>query len=50
MSEEVKAWCSETVKCMICTHQWVAVYPASCDRLECPHCGNLTDFEIIKPE
>jgi hypothetical protein len=43
-----KEWCSALVECSICTHQWVAVYHIKCERLECPHCANMVDFEVVK--
>jgi hypothetical protein len=31
------------VKCHICDHKWVAVWPETAEQIECPHCGSDTD-------
>lgn len=36
-----------SVQCDLCNHQWVAVRPAGLQKLECPKCHNLTQFENI---
>lgn len=46
-SSEVQ-WTTTLVLCTLCTHQWVAVYPAGTALLECPHCHYMVDFEVIK--
>ncbi|MFT6879105.1 MAG: hypothetical protein ACJARG_000029 [Arcticibacterium sp.] len=40
-------WANEIVKCDLCTTEWNAAYETSCDRLECPSCGNMVYFEIV---
>ena len=35
------------VECDICMHKWIAVFHSSCERLECPNCGNMAHYEII---
>ncbi len=34
-------WFAAKIECLICMHQQIAVYPASCDesKLECSNCG-----------
>jgi len=32
----------------ICTYQWIAVFHIDCERLECPNCHNMVEFEIIE--
>jgi len=34
-----------TVKCDLCSYEWIAVRPAGVEKLECPNCGNITHFE-----
>lgn len=36
-----------TVKCDLCSHEWVAVRPEGLDELECPNCSNMVNFENI---
>lgn len=48
MGEGIKDTCSCEIKCNICTNVWIAVFPQSIDKLECPHCNLMVDFEIIR--
>jgi hypothetical protein len=32
-------WCTTEMDCSICGHEWVAVYPACVNWLECPECN-----------
>lgn len=41
------SWIASKVKCDLCSHIWIAVYPSTCDHLECPNCENLAIFEEI---
>lgn len=41
-------WISAKVECDICSHNWVAAYPEYADKLECPNCNQLANFEIIE--
>jgi len=36
-----------TVKCDLCTKEWVAVRPEGLTQLECPNCGNMVHFENV---
>jgi hypothetical protein len=36
------------VKCDLCAYEWVAVRPKYTEKLECPNCSNITNFENIK--
>lgn len=36
------------VECCICKHSWVAVRPKGVERLECPNCKCMVDFENVK--
>ncbi len=38
------------VKCNMCNHIWVAVRPEGLEKLECPHCGGMVNFENIDNE
>lgn len=38
-------WLSDKVTCDICIHSWVAVYHEDCEKLECPNCEQMTNFE-----
>ena len=40
-------WMGEKVRCDICNYTWVGVFPAECERLECPNCHNMATFELI---
>lgn len=47
--ENIKeGFCACKVKCNICTHVWIATYHNTVDKLQCPHCDNMTEFEIIE--
>ena len=35
------------VKCDLCNHEWVAVRPEGLEKLECPKCNNIANFENI---
>ena len=35
------------VKCDLCSYTWVAVRPEGLTKIECPHCGNMVNFENI---
>lgn len=48
MSEEVKQWEVSLVKCDVCTYEWTAIRPDGVEKLECPNCHNITNFENIK--
>ncbi len=39
-------WVGAKIECDICTHQWWAVFLSDCDKLECPNCHILTNYEI----
>jgi len=43
--EAVKGWIGESVKCNLCSYEWVAVRHEDSDRLECPNCENIVHFE-----
>jgi hypothetical protein len=34
--------CVESIQCLHCPKEWVAVYPKTAVYLECPACGNRT--------
>jgi len=36
-----------TVKCDICTYEWIAVRPLGLVELECLNCANMTGFENV---
>ncbi len=40
-----KGWIAESVKCDLCSHEWVAVRHDNSERLECPNCKNMVYFE-----
>ena len=44
---EAKEWIGSEVECDLCGHHWIAVFPAECDRLECPNCENMVTYEVI---
>lgn len=35
------------VKCDLCSYTWVAVRPAGIEKLECPNCNNICQFENL---
>jgi hypothetical protein len=35
------------VQCDLCSHSWVAVRPEGLEKLECPNCGNMVQFENL---
>ena len=42
-----EGWSTGLVKCDLCGHEWIAVFPSGLDRLECPHCQNLAGFDML---
>ena len=34
-------WCTAAMECVICGHEWVAVYPVVAPALECGGCGYM---------
>jgi formate dehydrogenase maturation protein FdhE len=42
------SWIGSKVKCDLCGHEWIAVFLAQCERLECPNCKNMTQFEFLE--
>jgi hypothetical protein len=40
-------WEGEYVQCDLCNYKWVAVFPAGIEKIECPNCHNLVNYEII---
>jgi hypothetical protein len=47
---EEESFKGEKVKCDLCSHQWIAVYHEDTEKLECPNCENLANFEPIETE
>lgn len=41
------SWIGSKVKCDLCSHEWVTVFLAQCDKLECPKCRNMSQVELI---
>jgi len=41
-------WSGSRIQCDVCTHKWIAVFPSDLDKIECPHCLNMVNFEIIE--
>lgn len=41
-------WKGAAVKCDVYTHQWIAVYYSSSEKLECPNCRELRNFDEIR--
>jgi len=46
--DDCKEWAGAKVQCDICTYQWIAVFNVNCERLECPNCHNMVEYEIIE--
>jgi hypothetical protein len=40
-------WNANQIKCDLCGHNWLGVYPEDIDRLECPNCNNMVMFEKL---
>lgn len=45
MDEPETGWIGEDVECDLCGHKWKAVYHEDCEKLECPNCENMVNFE-----
>jgi len=45
--QESISWDGSRVQCDLCSHIWIAVYPLNIDKLECPNCHNMVNYEII---
>ena len=41
-------WQVAKVKCDLCGHEWIAAMPVDLDKVECPHCDNMVNYEIIE--
>ena len=46
-TREEKGWFSGMIRCDLCNYEYVDVHPVSCDKLECPNCGNMASFERL---
>jgi len=43
-----ETWSSGMVKCDLCSNTWVAVRPTGIEKLECPNCENMVNFEEVE--
>ena len=50
--DELRQHDASYVACMACGKDWVAVFPLTAKRLECPECGSMTGdpVQIHNPE
>lgn len=48
IEETKRGWIAARVKCDLCTCEWIAVFHESVEKIECPHCHHIVDFEIIE--
>lgn len=48
MHNKERGWLGGRVKCDICSHNWHAVFHESTDKLECPNCEQMVNFELIE--
>lgn len=39
-------WHSVYITCLICSHDWVAIFPDGATRLDCPACGYKNDLDV----
>lgn len=39
-------WTASKVQCNFCSHDWIAAFHITNEKLECPNCGNMTSYEI----
>lgn len=39
--DEEGEWVTAEMECVICGHEWVAVYPVCAPKLECSECGYM---------
>ena len=46
--DDGNGWDAAYVECCICTHRWVSVYPAGTEKLRCPNCNLIVNFECIE--
>ena len=48
-SEEVNStgWIGSVVKCDICGYKWIAVFYSESEKLECPYCKLMSNYDII---
>ena len=40
-------WTGSNVKCDLCGNEWLAVFDANCEKLECINCDNMVNYELI---
>lgn len=49
--EEPQAgWTAAIVRCVLCNTTWTAMFHISCERLECPECGNMVEVGIVEED
>jgi protein-arginine kinase activator protein McsA len=36
-----------SVQCDLCSYKWVAVRPKDTEKLECPNCNNIVNYENL---
>jgi hypothetical protein len=46
----IELWVSEKIECYLCGHSWIAVYIYTTERLECPKCHNMIQYDFIDEE
>lgn len=46
--KDQKVWIPAKLECNLCSHIWIGVYHMGSKKLECPSCGNMTLFNVIK--
>ena len=44
-AKHIEQWTFGNVKCDLCGHIWVAVYCIYSEKLECPNCHNMTNYD-----
>ena len=40
-------WTYSYIQCDVCMFIWLAVFEAHCEKLECPHCLAMRQFEKV---
>ena len=45
--DQETGWVGDKVKCDLCSNEWIAVYHEDSEKLECPNCGNMANYERL---
>jgi hypothetical protein len=47
-SKPLETWTYGFIQCDVCQFIWLAVFNIYCQKLECPHCEEMRQYEKIE--